>query len=237
MDAEFQFRVDAGRYDPETKLIVNLQINSQATSPALKGFSRKKSTHAELATATFNTAAENKDADFHVAFHLTLDVVDRKPPFPVGVAKSIWRRFRTAMARNLGLEPCAYTSGRWLRHDRQQIDSRHISLNFDALCQQVIELCPGARSIVGCRKIEGGFNAAFIFTLDNDQKLVAKLPFRPAGPARLTIGSEIATIQYLQEKTRVPIPKILAWHDNAMDSNNLVGSEYIIMEHALGISL
>ncbi|KAL4913642.1 hypothetical protein BDW62DRAFT_192063 [Aspergillus aurantiobrunneus] len=30
---------------------------------------------------------------------------------------------------------------------------------------------------------------------------------------------------------------MLAWHDDATDSGNTVGSEYIIMEHASGISL
>lgn len=63
-DAEFQCRIDAGRYDSSTqKLNVVLQINSQAKSPALKDWARKKSTHDKLATEVFDTNAKDKDAE------------------------------------------------------------------------------------------------------------------------------------------------------------------------------
>jgi hypothetical protein len=38
----------------------------------------------------------------------------------------------------------------------------------------------------------------------------------------------------VQAETGIPIPKILDWSD---DASNAIGSEYIIMEHASGISL
>lgn len=38
----------------------------------------------------------------------------------------------------------------------------------------------------------------------------------------------------VQEKTTIPIPKILDWSDNP---SNTIGTEYIIMEHATGVSL
>lgn len=38
----------------------------------------------------------------------------------------------------------------------------------------------------------------------------------------------------MQANTRIPIPKILDWSD---DASNVIGSEYIIMEHAPGILL
>ncbi|KAF1964496.1 hypothetical protein BU23DRAFT_561891 [Bimuria novae-zelandiae CBS 107.79] len=63
-DAEFQCRIDAGRYDPATqKLNVVLQINSQAKSPALRDWARKRSTHDKLATEAFDTAAKDKTAE------------------------------------------------------------------------------------------------------------------------------------------------------------------------------
>ncbi|KAL8757397.1 MAG: hypothetical protein Q9184_004220 [Pyrenodesmia sp. 2 TL-2023] len=63
-DADFEVRIDAGRYDPTTKALnVVLQVNSQAKSPALKEWARKNSTHAKLATATFKTDAEDKEAE------------------------------------------------------------------------------------------------------------------------------------------------------------------------------
>lgn len=38
----------------------------------------------------------------------------------------------------------------------------------------------------------------------------------------------------VQAETRIPIPEILDWSD---DASNAIGSEYIIMEHASGIPL
>lgn len=38
----------------------------------------------------------------------------------------------------------------------------------------------------------------------------------------------------VQSSTTVPIPTILDWSD---DSSNAIGSEYIIMEHAIGVQL
>ncbi|KAL1847070.1 hypothetical protein Plec18170_008846 [Paecilomyces lecythidis] len=64
-DAEVQFRIDAGHYDEDTKrLNVVLQVNSQAKSPALKEWIKKNSTHGKLATASFDTSAEDKQAEF-----------------------------------------------------------------------------------------------------------------------------------------------------------------------------
>ncbi|BDD61508.1 hypothetical protein MPDQ_004519 [Monascus purpureus] len=65
-DAEFQMRIDAGHYDPNTKhLNVVLQVNSQAKSPALKDWIKKDTTHGKLATATFDTAASDKQAEYN----------------------------------------------------------------------------------------------------------------------------------------------------------------------------
>ncbi|KAJ8130483.1 hypothetical protein O1611_g3144 [Lasiodiplodia mahajangana] len=137
----------------------------------------------------------------------------------------------------LTIDPHAYTSGRWLRHDKARRDARYIKFNFEALCQKVIDLCPGAEAITTFEKLEGGFNRVFIFTLDNAKKIVARLPFPVAGPPKLTTASEVATIRYLQAKTRIPIPTILDWHDNAGHVDNSIGNEYIIMEHAAGVPL
>ncbi|MCJ1479190.1 hypothetical protein MMC13_007874 [Lambiella insularis] len=65
-DAEFQFRIDAGHYDESTKkLNVVLQVNSQATSPALREWVKKSSTHGQLATASFDTSAVDKDTELN----------------------------------------------------------------------------------------------------------------------------------------------------------------------------
>lgn len=101
-----------------------------------------------------------------------------------------------------GLDPHVYTSGRWLRRDKPERDSRYISFDFDALCKRVVELCPGAVSITTYDKKEGGFNRVFIFTTDNAKRVVARLPFTLAGPPKLTTNSEVATIEYREFKSK-----------------------------------
>ncbi|KAJ6032729.1 hypothetical protein N7540_003461 [Penicillium herquei] len=50
------------------------------------------------------------------------------------------------------------------------------------------------------RKIEGGSDRVFKFTFNNNRRLIAKLPFKGAGPAYLTTASEVATIEYRKLK-------------------------------------
>ena len=65
-DAEFQLRIDAGHFDPKTSYLnVALQVNSQAKSPGLVAWVRKNSTHSNLATATFDTKAPDKNAELN----------------------------------------------------------------------------------------------------------------------------------------------------------------------------
>ncbi|SMY21314.1 unnamed protein product [Zymoseptoria tritici ST99CH_1A5] len=131
-------------------------------------------------------------------------------------------------------DPHGYTSGRWLRLDDRQLKARQIAFDFDKLRDKVISCSAGASSIVKCVKVEGGFNRAFIIQLDNGASLVARIPFSVAGPARLTTNSEMATMEYIRKNTTVPLPTVLDWSD---DPTNPIGTEYIIMEHAPGVSL
>jgi hypothetical protein len=105
----------------------------------------------------------------------------------------------------LDLDPHTYTSGRWLRHNDLEIDSRYITFDFDALCRRVIELCPGATSIATYDKKEGGFNRVFIFTTNNAETVVARLPFALAGPPCLATNSEVATIKYREFQSAVAL--------------------------------
>lgn len=100
-----------------------------------------------------------------------------------------------AIAR-MGLNPHDYTSGRWLHCNKEQIQARYIEFDFDALCRKVVEHCPGSKRIAQCKKIEGGFNRVFLFIMDDEQTLLARLPFSIAGPPRLVTHSEVATIAY-----------------------------------------
>lgn len=102
----------------------------------------------------------------------------------------------TLTSFNFGFDPYEYTSGRWLRADAAQRNGRRVKFNFPALCQKAIRSAPGAREILGCSKVEGNFNRAFIIQLDNGSRVVAKVPFPVAGPARLATNSEVATMTY-----------------------------------------
>ncbi len=111
-------------------------------------------------------------------------------------------RYNTHCANiDTGLDPRKHTSGRWLRRDELERNSRILNVDFDALRRRVIELCPGATSIARYEKKEGGYNRIFIFTCDNARRVVARLPTSVAGPARLTTNSEVATIMYGEIET------------------------------------
>ena len=93
-------------------------------------------------------------------------------------------------------DPYAYTSGHWLRNDEKQRSLRHVTFDFEALCNQAVKACPGASRVVKLEKEEGGFNRVFVLSLDSGEKVIAKIPFAIAGPRRLTTGSEVATMRY-----------------------------------------
>lgn len=117
-----------------------------------------------------------------------------------------------------------------------------------------ISLCGDASKIISYEKKEGGYNRNFILIMDTGKRVIAKGPTPIAGPPKLTVNSEVATVAYyrqilpntiiysfqadiffeVQSNTSLPIPKILAWSD---DCSNPVGAEYIIQEHVDGVQL
>jgi hypothetical protein len=64
----------------------------------------------------------------------------------------------------------------------------------------------GAREVVSCEKIEGGFNRVFVIEFDNGENVVAKVPMRFTGRAALTTLSEMATMTY-----GIPHPRTIWW--------------------------
>lgn len=102
-----------------------------------------------------------------------------------------------------GSDPFNYSSGRWLRQDALERESRNVRFDFDALCRRVVALCPGANSVTSYGKKEGGFNRVFIFRTDNAKHVVARLPFPVAGPRRLITNSEVATIRFCKSQFKM----------------------------------
>ncbi|RMD41183.1 hypothetical protein DV735_g3962, partial [Chaetothyriales sp. CBS 134920] len=131
------------------------------------------------------------------------------------------------------IDPYSYTTGRWLRNDKLQREARYVKFDFAALCAKAVKACEGATKVVQYEKKEGGFNRVFLLGLDNGARVVARIPYRIAGPPRLATNSEVATMAYVRSFTKIPVPKVLDWSDDATS----IGTEYIIMEHAPGVQL
>ncbi|KAI9369632.1 phosphotransferase enzyme family protein [Aspergillus egyptiacus] len=72
------------------------------------------------------------------------------------------------------------------------------------------------------------------FNVDALCDVVAKIPFRIAGPISLTTAAEVGVLEYLKMNTTVPVPRVLSW---STDKTSPVGAEYIIMEKARGVPL
>lgn len=81
---------------------------------------------------------------------------------------------------------------------------------------------------------EGNFNKAFLLKMDDGKEVVAKLPNPNAGIPRLTTASEVASMDFFKRVTKTPVPQVLDYRTN---SENPVGSEYIIMEKVRGVVL
>lgn len=77
---------------------------------------------------------------------------------------------------------------------------------------------------------EGGFNRTFEITMKDGQQIVARLPYPSTLPKRYAVASEVATVDLIRFYG-LPVPRIFGY---STTSNNPVGSEYIIMEKAVG---
>lgn len=93
-------------------------------------------------------------------------------------------------------DPYLYTTGRWLNRDELQREARYRKFDFPALCKKVVNTCSGATKVIRYEKKEGGFNRVFILYLDNGERVVARVPFRIAGPRGLSTNSEVAIMAY-----------------------------------------
>ncbi|KZF21169.1 phosphotransferase enzyme family protein [Xylona heveae TC161] len=129
-----------------------------------------------------------------------------------------------------------YTRHRWLFNEKAELSKRYLKFNLQQLIGAAVNVCEGARC---CTKItkcsEGLYNKAFILTMDNGAEVFAKLPNPNAGPARFSVASEVATRVMLRDLFNIPVPRILAWSNDA--ANNPVEAAYILEEKAPGVRL
>ncbi|KAI9376025.1 kinase-like domain-containing protein [Aspergillus egyptiacus] len=124
-----------------------------------------------------------------------------------------------------------YTSGRWLWDEEQQLKDRYKSFNVSQL-QSVAAQALGAKACNSISKLaEGGFNKVFRLQMDDGRSILARIPNPNAGPAFYTTASEVATMEFARDVLQIPVPQVIGWSATA---DNPVGSEYILMEEAIG---
>ncbi|EGP91121.1 uncharacterized protein MYCGRDRAFT_65675 [Zymoseptoria tritici IPO323] len=126
-----------------------------------------------------------------------------------------------------------YTNGSFLANQAKAFDRRYLKFNLDELCS-IASRIGSISAVKEVEKMEGGFSKALLMKKIDGTEVVAKLPFKIAGPAHYTTASEVAILQYVRQHTNVPVPRVLAWNS---DATNAVKSEYIVMEKAPGVQL
>lgn len=156
-----------------------------------------------------------------------------KLPFPLQAARYI-RSMSSSQTPYGNDHLFNYTSGRWLWNERQQLDARYRRFNVSNLKKAACK----ALSSSGCISLEkigeGNYNKAYRLVMQDDRKVIAKIPHPNAGPPMYTTASEVATMDFARIILDLPVPKVLDW--SATDQNP-VESEYIIMEETKGSQL
>ena len=126
-----------------------------------------------------------------------------------------------------------HTSGRYVCNKNIGLAERLIKIDFDVLRTVVSRCFDGARVADVHNLTEGGFNRVLQLALEDNREIVIKIPYKITAPDRWTTQSGTATLQYLSSQG-IPVPGTDCWSSNK--SNN-VGTDYIIMEKALGTPL
>ncbi|KAJ5155011.1 Aminoglycoside phosphotransferase [Penicillium coprophilum] len=142
---------------------------------------------------------------------------------------------QTLVDKSIGREELfAYTNGRFLVDEKNQLDRRYVKFDLDALCSTAAAVGGQLSQITAIEKMEGGFSKVLLMQKENGMELIAKIPCRIAGPAVLTTECEVGVLEFLRKHTGFPVPRVLSW---SSDRSNAVGAQYIIMEKASGVQL
>ncbi|KAL9026749.1 MAG: hypothetical protein Q9196_004636 [Gyalolechia fulgens] len=131
-----------------------------------------------------------------------------------------------------------YTAGRFLFDEKKQMACRHVQFDMNELVH-VAASSTASRACVAVRKLpEGQYNKAFLLTMDDGKRVIAKVPNPNAGRPHYTTASEVATMDFvckIRTVLQLPTPKVYAWSSKAAE--NRVGAEFMIMEEARGVPL
>lgn len=91
-----------------------------------------------------------------------------------------------------------YSAQRWIWNEEQQLRSRYVSFDLNALVQVAEEAAGNNAICVNVSKLpEGNYNKNFPVMMQDRRELVVKIPNPNAGPSHYTTASEVATMQYV----------------------------------------
>ena len=95
-----------------------------------------------------------------------------------------------------------YTAGRFLYDEKKQMACRHVQFDMNELVH-IAASSVASRSCVAVRKLpEGQYNKAFLLTMDDGKRAIAKVPNPNAGRPHYTTASEVATMDFVSMFSR-----------------------------------
>ena len=90
-----------------------------------------------------------------------------------------------------------YTAGRFLFDEIRQMACRYVQFDMNELVH-IATSSTASRSCMAVRKLsEGQYNKAFLLTMDDGKRVVAKVPNPNAGRPHYTTASEVATMDFV----------------------------------------
>lgn len=127
-----------------------------------------------------------------------------------------------------------YTSGRWLWDEPAQLSRRYVKFDMAQLAQIAAESV-GASSCVEIEKVpEGNFNKTFLLTMDDGNKVIAKVPNPNAGRRHFATASEVATMDFVRKPVLLCAVKVANKTMAGKECLENPGSQSVCMELPAG---
>ena len=95
-----------------------------------------------------------------------------------------------------------YTAGRFLFDEIKQMTCRRVQFDMNELVH-IATSSTASRSCMAVRKLpEGQYSKAFLLTMDDGKRVIAKVPNPNAGRPHYTTASEVATMDFVSRFSR-----------------------------------
>lgn len=90
-----------------------------------------------------------------------------------------------------------FTSGRWLWEEDSRLAERYRKFNVPTLLH-IANISTGASCCISMNKLaEGGSNKIFRLVMNNEQSVIARIPYRGTASSSKTVASEVATMDFV----------------------------------------